>query len=92
MLKPCITGVAARHNGQVFSLSKPARHPDVLRKIREETGVARWTGDLHYDQGFVDAEGTYLHRKAALARAFATGQLPPDFKPCAGILFSEDLW
>ena len=86
-----IVGVAVRHDGRVYSLPAPARHCDVLRKIVEETGIERWTGDLHYDQGFVDEAGTYLHRYAALLRAYRTGQVTPTFEP-KGVLTSEDLW
>lgn len=82
-----LTGVAVRHEGRVVSLPEPARHCDVLRTLG-----TKWVGDLHMDQGFVDEDGNYLHRRVALARAYSTGQVAPDFKPRAGILFSEDLW
>jgi hypothetical protein len=78
-------------DGKVYSLSRPARHGDVmamLGTIETEHG-AKWA--LHDgEQGFLDDTGMFLTRKEALHHATICGQLK---KPLIGsILTSEDLW
>lgn len=81
---PRITHVAIQYNGKVYSLPKPNRHHHVIRMI----------GGIHGPnmQGFLDNDGRFLDRKAALRVALAAGQVldPVDIR--ANQLFSEDLW
>jgi hypothetical protein len=85
-----ITHVAIRFGGKIWSLPAPNRHHDVIRLIVQETGVDHVdaNGD---DQGFLDASGRYLRRKAALASARINGQIKRETAPGHG-LFSEDIW
>jgi hypothetical protein len=43
-------------------------------------------------QGFVDADGQFLTREAALVRARETGQLLPHRPIWGDKLYSENLW
>lgn len=61
--------------------------------------VCDLTGAMHVDcsesrgdQGFLDANGVYLDRVTALARALALKQVKDESDIRAGMLFSEDLW
>lgn len=86
-----ITHVAIRFRGVTYSLPAPNRHHDVIRLIVQQTGVSHV--DSHGgDQGFLDADGYYLGRAAALARASLVRQLKDPAQVRLGLLFSEDLW
>lgn len=91
MSKAQITHVAIRMEGVTYSLPAPARHCDVIRHIVETTKHRAVLVDMDYDQGFLDADGVFLHRKAAYARAQLNGQLQGQGHS-QGRLFSEDLW
>jgi hypothetical protein len=89
--RPPITHVAIRFRGVIYSLPKPNRHHDVIRKIIEETGAESIDGDER-DQGFLDESGRYLTRKQALISAEINKQLRDDRKILHGELYSENLW
>lgn len=86
-----ITHVAIRYKGRVWSLPRPNRHHNVIRKIADETG------DTHIDsrgddQGFLDADGRYLTRRQALVSALCNKQVLDENDIRGGQLYSEDLW
>lgn len=73
--------------GVVMSLPAPARHHDILAKIRP-LYLSPIGGDM---QGFLTTTGRFVSRREAVAIATAAGQIDePKFQPNA--LFSEDLW
>lgn len=89
-----IVGVFVRHGDKVFTLQKPNRHHDVIRKIVEETGCERVDADPKFGYGFVDENGKLFTRKAAWHEAVKHKQLlpraPTDHR--GGTLYSEDVW
>jgi hypothetical protein len=86
-----VTHVAIRFQGKTYSLpAPPNRHHHVIALIVRETG-ADYVNVPEDDQGFLDADGTYLRRRQALINAQMHGQLKPDTVIRAGRLFSEDL-
>lgn len=86
-----IVGVFVKHGDKVYTLLKPNRHHDVIRKIYEETGESNYA-DPMFGQGFIDENGKLYSRKAALGHAIEHKQLLPR-ATCAGKrLFSEDVW
>lgn len=91
-MRPAITHVAIRFQGEVYSLPNPNRHHDVVRHIVEVTGATQ-VNTHGEDQGFLDAHGRYLNRKQALVSA----QLNEQVKDAClsvklGELYSEDIW
>lgn len=90
--RPPITHVAVRFRDVVYSLPRPNRHHDVLRKIREETGEERLTNMNGENQGFLNESGRYLTRKQALISAQLNGQTREDRPIWHGELYSENLW
>lgn len=88
--RPPLTHVACKDiGGRVWSLPAPLRHHHVLRVMYAHG--AKQAEDNHYNQGFLDANGRYLHRKAALVNAELNNQIR-NGKLIGGILTSEDLW
>ncbi len=89
MKRTWITHVAIRFRGITYALPAPNRHHHVIREIVERTGADCVD---NCEQGFLDADGNFLNRRQALARALLHGQVlnPADIR--AGRLFSEDLW
>lgn len=85
-----LTHVACRDTeGRIWSLPRPFRHHHVLAVMRlHETRCAE---DNHFSQGFLDANGRYLHRKSAWVNADLNGQIKGG-KIIGGVLTSEDLW
>lgn len=89
--RPPITHVACIDTeGRVWSLPRPFRHDAILRLMYEHG--TRCAEDNHYSQGFLDASGRYLHRKAAIASAELNNQLKDGKIRGGGILTSEDVW
>jgi hypothetical protein len=88
-----ITHVAIRYNDKVYSLPAPNRHHHVILLIAEELGIETViaSGD---DQGFLDENGLYYRRGAALMHALEHEQVK-DLK-CISVkrskLFSDDIW
>lgn len=85
-----IEKAAILRNGNIYSISRPGRHHDVIRMIVESLGL-QTIGD--HEQGFVTSLGRFARRKPAAIIARAAGQIgevkntsPQD------TLFSEDLW
>lgn len=88
-----ITHVAIRVDGVVWSLPKPFRHHNIVRLVCDLTGATHVDcSETRGDQGFLDANGVYLDRVTALARALALKQVKDENDIRAGMLFSEDLW
>jgi hypothetical protein len=88
---PLITHVAIRFRGTIYSLPKPNRHHDVIRKIVDDTG-ADTVDARDQDQGFLDASGRYLTRRQALRVAILNDQLREGVKVHHRELCSENLW
>lgn len=83
-----ITHVAIIFQGRTWSLpTPPNRHFHIIRWIYADTG----TPVDHDTQGFLDDQGNFLDRKAAMVHAKACGQLR-DPNSASDTLFSEDLW
>lgn len=87
-----ITGVALRlSDGRLWTTYQPGRHHHVISSMRSCDVDPELIASA--EQGFIDADGKFLNRKAALMRAEETGQLKRDPKGYDGPeLFSEDLW
>ncbi len=83
---------AIKFQGVVFSVPRPGRHPDVIRKICRETGVPNVPGIN--PQGFVTSTGRFVTREEAMRIAITARQPWRDTGPHEGQtrLFSEDLW
>jgi hypothetical protein len=81
-----LTKAAVRYNGEIFT---GLRHGCIMQDIWKKYPGAK----LHdpFDQGFIDENGKYYHRKAALVHAIRCGQLPNTMFN-KHTLFSEDLW
>jgi hypothetical protein len=81
-----ITHVAIWYNDTIYALPAPNRHADVIRMI---SGI-----DGEDIQGFLDDEGNFLDREAAMIHATACGLVksrrPGQYN--GKELFSEDLW
>lgn len=80
---------AIRVRSWVYMLSRPRRHHDVIRFMREECGITEAQNES-WEQGFVLSNGHFATRLAAAEVAIKAGQVavlkwPPS-------LFSEDLW
>ena len=86
-----ITHVAIRWGGKVYSLPEPNRHHHVIRLIAEENNVS-YVGAREDDQGFLDENGLFYRRRAALMHALKHNQVKDPKKIIRGMLFSEDLW
>lgn len=87
-----IDHVAIRFAGATYSLPKPNRHPDVIRRMHFDRGI-RLYGP--HEAGFLDCLGNFLNRRDAYALAITNGQLNrlvgPGFYQ-GNELYSEDLW
>jgi hypothetical protein len=89
--RPPITHVAIRFQGKIFSLPRPNRHHDVIRKIVEELGVD-CVDSYDSTQGFLDESGRFLTRKQAIINAHVNNQLLTDRQIYCNELCSENLW
>lgn len=85
---PKVHQAAIYQDGVVYTLSRPARHHDIIRHMVEAEGVEP---PVTGEQGFVLSDGSFVDREAALQVALLANQL---HKPRHHIsqLFSEDLW
>lgn len=84
-----ITHVAIRHEGEIFQLTKPYRHHDVIRLIIDKKKVTRVGGDSV--QGFTTNTNRFVDREAACVIALRAHQVRVKHG-AANELFSEDLW
>lgn len=86
-----IIAVAILYDGVVFSVAKPARHHDVIKKHFDETGL-KGSGDQN-GQGFLTDTGEFLDRKASAIHTRECGQFTDRVKiGHKKRLFSEDVW
>jgi hypothetical protein len=76
---------AVRYNGKIYT---GKRHGCIMQEIIKEFPDAKLKDP--FDQGFVDENGNYYHRKAARMHAIKCGQLPNNF--FRERILSEDLW
>jgi hypothetical protein len=85
-----VVGVTALdHDGNLFYLPKPYRHPDIIKSMVEVWGCKP---PIHTQtQGFMLNDGRAVDRVAAREVARAAGQLLPKAVKSKG-LFSEDVW
>ena len=83
-----ITHVAIIYRGELYSLPKPNRHHHIIREIHLKTG----DGDIFGEQGFLDDQGNFLDRPAALIHARECGQLLPERPLWDDWLYSENIW
>lgn len=79
---------AIREGDEVYTLSRPARHHDIIKHMVESGVPAPVTGE----QGFIDSSGRFLNRRQAAMVAHAAGQLPRDGLAHPPELYTEDLW
>jgi hypothetical protein len=83
-----INQVAIRKDGQVHSLPRPARHVDLLHKIRD-AGEDR----AGYEYGFLTNVGRFVDRFEAWEIAQESGQMQTrNGRPLRQELHSELLW
>jgi hypothetical protein len=84
-----IVGVAIKHRrtGEVFAMTKPARHFNLLEQLRSD-GKFEFT---HGEQGFLTDEGTFIDRFQARGYVELNGQ-PTLHRVGTRDLLSEDLW
>lgn len=82
-----IDRAAIRFGGVIYSVERPFRHNDVVRKIIYLTGVEVVIPET---QGFITSTGRFVERKEALDIATKAGQMRNT--PHAHGLFSEDVW
>ena len=82
-----IVGVAIRHKGTVYRLTRPFRHHHLIRKMVEVDNV---DPPVTGEQGFYTEECGFLTREEALAHH----EKDTHFKRQKGAtkLFSEDMW
>lgn len=84
-----ITHVAIIFQDKTWALpTPPNRHFHVIRLINRQTGLPV----DHDTQGFLDDQGNFLDRKAAMIHARACNQLRDPVHCQSDTLFSEDLW
>ncbi len=82
-----ITEAAVLHHGQPWSVPRPGRHGDVIRRL-DETHPA--DGPFVEEQGFMTSHGRFVGRREAGRIALAAGQT---HALRWGVdLYSEDLW
>lgn len=87
---PKITHVAIKFKGVTYARPAPERHHHVIRLIAEKNGVGIDGPD---EQGFMDENGRFYSRIAAMQLAKDNGQLKRRDGGYQGHeLFSEDLW
>lgn len=82
-----IDRAAVYKDGIIYSLSRPARHHNVLHAM-----IASGVDDLGSEQGFVTTMGRWVRRKPALRIAAKAGQLKGEPTAPYHGLFSEDVW
>lgn len=83
-----VEAAAIKLRDVVWSVPRPGRHHDVIRKMRDE-GITE-KQNAEWEQGFVLSDGRFARRTQAAAVAIRAGQIerlkwPPS-------LYSEDLW
>lgn len=81
-----IVKAAVLFEGKIYTVPKPGRHHNVMRKIVDETGKP----PVKALQGFVTYDGIFLDRVQAGEHAIRCGQL--DELGWPPFLYSEDLW
>lgn len=82
-----ITEAAILHRAQPWSVPRPGRHGDVVRRLAEAHPN---DGPFVEEQGFMTSHGRFVGRVEAGRIALAAGQIPA--LRWAPNLFSEDLW
>lgn len=91
---PKVVAVAFYMDGMIFTLPKPARHDDLIKKLNAlgiECNGFHGPNGVEVEQGFLLDDGRFARRKPAAAVAERAGQLTkPLIAPPR--LFSEDLW
>lgn len=90
MAKRTVEKAAILYNGEIFSVDRPKRHPDVIKLINARFGIdSGWRKNAK--QGFVLSDGTFVDRYVARDIAEDAGQL---ITPLAlgHALTSEDVW
>lgn len=80
-----VIGAAILVDGEVYSVSRPGRHRDVIRLYAKDRGQRLPAGAI---QGFLTDSGFFVGRVQAARLAFESGQIA---SPKAE-LFTEDLW
>lgn len=84
-----IVAAAIVQNGLTFSVPRPGRHGDVIRRM-DELGFD--TLDvMPSDQGFLTSEGLFVERHEAARIATEAGQFEQGSRANPQ-LYTEDLW
>ena len=85
-------------NGEILSLPRPYRHPDILTGLyRTHADAGNIIPSLHdITLGFITSDDEFVGRTAAYYIAKEAGQLLPEDRPghtpTPGTLYTEDLW
>jgi len=86
-----VVAAAIRHDGVIYTLPPPNRHFNIIWHCNNVLKIQGFKAHFD-DQGFVDENGGWLSRKAALYVATQANQLLPNEPIRANMLFSENLW
>lgn len=76
------------HDGTVYSVPRPGRHHDVIKKMVQAGRPIPIRGE----QGFLLDDGSFVDRKTARVIADTNGQAGGRRDQGLSELFSEDLW
>lgn len=87
MAPETIVEAAMLHNGQPWSVPRPGRHHDVVRKLADAFPS---DGPFTGEQGFKTSTGRFVEREEAGRIALAAGQTQA--LRWGRELYSEDLW
>ena len=82
-----VTRAAMLHEGRPWSVPRPGRHGDVIRKLADAFPD---DGPFVGEQGFLTSSGRFVEREEAGRIALAAGQTKA--LRWGAELFSEDLW
>lgn len=82
-----IHAAAIRHNGVIYTKSKPARHIDVFVMMTQEGNKVNFD---KVEKGFLTDKGEFLDRRRAGAHALMCGQV--ERLHVGDELYSEEIW
>jgi hypothetical protein len=82
-----IVAAAIKQDGMIFSVPRPGRHHDVIRRMARAGLPIPITGE----QGFLTSDGEFVGRRLALGIAENAEQVVTKHGSAAE-LYSEDVW
>lgn len=85
-----IIAAALRTAEELFALSPPARHHDLLQALLRQGADRQMVAEA--EQGFLTSAGRFVDRQTAWHLAEAAGQIRARLDGLSGMLFTENLW